>query len=66
MKFRCEFDVDIKHIKGMDKKVIDALNRRVDDMHASTISIWKSDLKTKILEVGISNEHYNGVTQELK
>ena len=29
LEFLCEFDFEIKHIKGKDNKVVDALNRNV-------------------------------------
>ena len=44
MEFLCEFDFDIKHSKGKENNVVDALNRRVQSMHASSISLFKSDL----------------------
>ena len=44
LEFMCEFDFDIKHIKGKGKKVVDALSRRIHAMHASVITICKSDL----------------------
>ena len=44
MEFICEFDFDIKYIKGKENKVVDALNRRVHDMHVSTISMCKSQI----------------------
>jgi hypothetical protein len=38
--------------------VADIVSRRVNDMHATTISMYKSDLKDKILEATKSNQHY--------
>lgn len=29
LKFLCEFDFDIKHVKGKENKVEDALNRKI-------------------------------------
>ena len=66
MEFPCEFDFDIKHIKGKENKVANALSRRIHGMHVSTISICKSYLKIRILEVVISYEHYLQVKQELQ
>jgi hypothetical protein len=34
-----EYDFDIKHIKGEYNKVVDALNRRAHEIHATTINI---------------------------
>jgi hypothetical protein len=39
LEFLSEYDFDIKHIKGKKNKVVDALNRRVHLMHATTISM---------------------------
>ena len=61
----CEFYFDIKHIKGKENKFVDALSRRFHAMDASTISMCKLYLKTRILEADISNEHYLQVKQEL-
>ena len=38
--------------------VFDALNRRVHEMHATTIIMCKLDLRTRILEVVILDEYY--------
>jgi hypothetical protein len=44
-----EYDFDIKHIK-FKEKVVDALSKRVHEMHATTIRMYKTDLKIRILE----------------
>jgi hypothetical protein len=55
LEFLSEYDFGIKHIKGKENKVADALSRRVHEMHFTTISIYKSDLSGRILEVTNSN-----------
>jgi hypothetical protein len=50
LEFISEYDFDIKHIKGRDNKVVDALNRRVHELHAIDISIYQKYLKAIILE----------------
>ena len=35
----CEFDFEIKHIKGKENKVVDALSRKVQEMHVVSLSI---------------------------
>jgi hypothetical protein len=47
-----EYDFDIRHIKGKGNRVDDALNRRLHELHATTISMYQSNLKGKILEAG--------------
>jgi hypothetical protein len=58
MEFLSEYDFDIKHIKGKENKVVDALNRRVHLMHATTISMHQSYLKRRILDVVVTDQHY--------
>jgi hypothetical protein len=47
-----EYDFGIKHIKGKENKVVDALSRRVHELHATTISMYQTDLKGKHFEAG--------------
>jgi hypothetical protein len=39
LEFLCEYDFDIKHIKGKENKVVDAISGRVHKLHATTISM---------------------------
>jgi hypothetical protein len=50
LEFLCEYDFEIKHIKGKENKVADALRRRVHELHATTISMYQIDIKSRILE----------------
>jgi hypothetical protein len=38
-----EYDFDIKYIKGKENKVVDAVSRRVHQMHAKTITMYHSE-----------------------
>jgi hypothetical protein len=49
LDFLSGYDFDIKHIKGNENKVADAINRRAHEMHAPTISMYQSYLKDRIL-----------------
>ena len=49
LEFLSEYEFDIKHIKGKEKNFIDALNRIVHDMHSTSIIMYSSYLKEKIL-----------------
>ena len=40
LEFLCEFDFEIKHIKGKENKVVDAINRKVQEMHVASLSIF--------------------------
>jgi hypothetical protein len=39
LEFLSEYDFDIKHIKGKENKVVDALIRRVHIMHATIVNM---------------------------
>jgi hypothetical protein len=66
LEFLSEYDFEIKHIKGKENKVVDALNRRVHEMHATTISMCKSDLKDIILEAAKLDQHYVQTKEKLQ
>ena len=40
LEFLCEFDFEIKHIKGKENKLVDALSRKVHEMHVVSLSIF--------------------------
>ena len=48
LEFLYEYDFDIKHIKGKENKVADTLSKRVHELHATTISMYQTDLKGRI------------------
>jgi hypothetical protein len=66
LEFLSEYDFDIKHIKGKENKVVDALSRRVHLMHATTVSMHQSDLKRRILDVVVTDQHYLQVKESLQ
>jgi hypothetical protein len=51
LEFLKKYVFEIKHINGKENKVDHAINRRVHEMHASTIRMYILYLKSKILEV---------------
>ena len=58
MDFLCEFDFEIKHIKGKENKVANALNMKVQEMHGASISICQSDLRQQIANRTAIDELY--------
>jgi hypothetical protein len=58
MKFLSEYDFEIKHIKGEENQVVDALNRRAHEKHIETINMYRTDMKDKIIAVANSDQHY--------
>jgi hypothetical protein len=66
LEFLSEYDFDIKHVKGKDNKVVDALSRRVHLMHATTVSMHQSNLKSIILDGLVTYQHYLQVKENLQ
>jgi hypothetical protein len=66
LEFLCEYDFDIKHIKGKENKVADALNRRVHELHAMGISMYQYDIKGKILEAANVDLQYMELVAKLQ
>ena len=66
LEFLSEYDFDIKHIKGKENKVVDALSRRVHELHVIAISMYQSDLKDKILEAAKSYLQYMEIITKLQ
>jgi hypothetical protein len=65
LEFICEYDFDIKHIKGKENKVVDALNMRVHELHATTITMYTTNIKSIILEVAYTDLQYRDLVANL-
>jgi hypothetical protein len=48
LEFLCEYEFDIKNIKGKQNQVVDALSRRMHEVLSTTISMYQNDLKGRI------------------
>jgi hypothetical protein len=66
LEFLCEYNFDIKHIKGKENKVSDALGRKVHNLHASTISMYKTDIEDRILEAANVDLQYRDLVEKLQ
>jgi hypothetical protein len=66
LEFVSECDFEIKHIQGKENQVVDALSRRVYEMHIITINMYMTDLKYKIIAIENSNQHYLKIRETLK
>ena len=58
LEFLCEFDFEIKHIKGKENKVDNALNRKVHEMHVASLSTFQPDLRQHIINHIVEDEVY--------
>jgi hypothetical protein len=43
-----EFDFEIKHIKGKENRVVDALNRSMKTIHLAAMSTYETDVKNRV------------------
>ena len=66
MELLCEYEFGIKHIKGKENKVVDALSRKIHVMHVENINTSTSDLKDKIIESSVTDELYQQVKEGLQ
>jgi hypothetical protein len=66
LEFLSVYEFDIKHIKGKENKVDDALSIRVHELHATTISMYQSNLKEIILEDANSDLQYMEIITKLQ
>jgi hypothetical protein len=66
LEFLSEFDFYVKHIKRKENKVFDALSRRVHLMHVTVVSMHQSDLKRRILDGLLIDQHYLQVKENLQ
>ena len=66
LEFLKGYDFDIKHVKGKENEVVDALSRRVHEMHATTIGMYQSNLKPRILEAGKLDLQYKELVEKLQ
>jgi hypothetical protein len=66
LEFLSEYDFDIKHIKGKENKVVDALSRKVHELHSTTISMYQTDVKRKNLEAANADPQYRELAAMLQ
>jgi hypothetical protein len=66
LEFLYEYDFDIKHIKGKENKAVDALNRRVHELHATSISMYRTDIKRRISKVANTDLQYKDLVAKLQ
>ena len=66
LEFLSEYDFKIKHIKGKENQVVDALNMKDDEVHIETINMYMTDLKDQIIATENSYHHYIKVKEILE
>ena len=66
MDILCECDFAVKHIKGKENKVFDALSMKVQEMHFASLSIFESDMRRQIVNHVVEDELYVHVKDKLQ
>jgi hypothetical protein len=66
LAFLREFDFEVRHIKGKENKVDDALRRRVHGIFEINISKAKSNLEQRIKVAGNNDENYTKTMAEFR
>ena len=66
MDFLWEFDFEVKHIKGRENQVVDALNRKVHEIHVASLSIFQSGLRQQNINHIVEDEMYVQIKDNLQ
>jgi hypothetical protein len=48
MAILSEFDFEIKHVKGKENKVVDALSRSMKTIHLAVVSTCETNVKERV------------------
>jgi hypothetical protein len=65
LAFLSEFDFKVRHIKGKENKVVDALSRIIHGLFEMNVSRAESDLEGRIRMVGVDDENYTKIKIEI-
>jgi hypothetical protein len=66
MALLSEFDFEIKHIKGKENKVVDALSRSMKKIHLAVVSTCETDVKERVRNAQETNTFFQTVTSYLE
>jgi hypothetical protein len=61
-----EFDFEIKHIKGKENRVVNALSRSMKTIHLAAVSTCKTDVKKRIKNAQETDPFVQTVTMYLQ
>ena len=64
--FLCEFDFEIKHMQGKENKMVDALNRKVHEMHVKSLSILQTNLRQQLVNHTVEDGMYVHIKENLQ
>jgi hypothetical protein len=58
LSFLSEFDFEVRHIKGKEKKFVDSLIRRTNEHYEISVSKEENDIKQRIKYARSNDEKY--------
>jgi hypothetical protein len=62
MALLSEFDFEIKHIKGKENRVADALSRSMKMIHLAAVSTYETNVKSRVKEAQETDPFVRNVT----
>jgi hypothetical protein len=66
MDLLSEFDFEIKHIKGKENRVVDALSRSVKMIHLPVVSTYETDVRERVRNAQETDAFFKTMTSYLK
>jgi hypothetical protein len=66
MALLSEFDFKIKHIKGKENRVVDALSRSVKMIHLATVSTFETDVRERVRNSQETDSFFKTMTSYLR
>jgi hypothetical protein len=66
MALLSEFDFEIKHVKGKENKVADALSISMKTIHLAVVSTWKTNVKERVRNAQEIDTFFQTVTSYLE
>jgi hypothetical protein len=66
MALLSEFDFEIKHVKGKENKVADALSRSMKTIHLAAVSTYETNVKERVRNAQETNTFFQTVTSYLE
>jgi hypothetical protein len=66
MALLSEFDFEIKHIKGKENKVVDALSRSMKTIHLAAVSTCETNVRERVKNAQETNTFFQTVTSYLE
>jgi hypothetical protein len=66
MALLSEFDFEIKHVKGKENKVVDALRKSMKIIHLAAVSTYETNSKERVRNAQETNTFFQTVTSYLE